>query len=381
MKLIRSGFLCPKLNIRIALSTLLLAVVFISCRKDIDTSNGYTIETRTNAGKRNFFDKADVSDPLINRVVTEIKRRHELSGFINEFAIKNGFPVWDKTVITTTKRIAANNSIAQNSTNTSTGTDTLLYIPLVIQNETKVNGYILARINDSICLNLYQAKDYKAYPYNAAGNAMTAQKYALQMMQLNSVVFGDSVYTITDSLLFAALHGRADVSRKEIILKHSRNSGTGSTQSLLLLEDFDCYLIQGTYCTCGGGSCDWNQPSYGELGCPDCASIYCIPSAGGGGGGDNGGGTSYPPSGPSGPGGTGGGGGGIQYRPRILVTPIYHKLYCLGNHCQLVQSLRRGRGGCRLFMTLQLHHLPGHLPETMEQLSLIPIQWKNPILF
>lgn len=81
--------------------------------------------------------------------------------------------------------------------------DTFAFIPLVIENDSKVNGYILAKISNGIELIYSLAKDYKAFSYQSDSITLNdATKFVLTVLQLNEKVFGINKYQITDTALF-----------------------------------------------------------------------------------------------------------------------------------------------------------------------------------
>ena len=211
---------------------LLTAVLLISCKKNDTLLSERSTAQQNGMSFKTFFDNADLSNTSIKRAVTEIKRRNEATEFISAFAAKDGFPVWDKAHTVTINRVPKKNIKAQtNSLENITNTDTLLYVPVVLQNANTVNGYILIIIHDSIGLNLFRAKDYKAYYDSGAANETTSSTYALQMMMLDKEVFQRTDYELSDTVLFP------EVLNNKIVFDKNNNAPSPTTSGAVIQKN------------------------------------------------------------------------------------------------------------------------------------------------
>lgn len=167
---------------------LLILLIFNSCRK-INTN----FENEKFDTTEKFFETPSGTSQLTARVIEEIKKRNYKSNFVQEFAEKNGFAIWNKTLVQKLT-LESNTSLTGSSSNE----DTLVYIPLVLANTSTSNGFIRAVINDSIKLSFCLAQDYKYYPVNPTNGAISALKYTLFFMSLDYEVYGYNNFLITD---------------------------------------------------------------------------------------------------------------------------------------------------------------------------------------
>ncbi len=146
------------------ISVILLFVTVLSCKK----------LAYPNFARRSFTEKflriPENTHPAIRRVAEEIKKRNG-SGFLEAFAEKYGTPVWENAIL---KIPEPTNSIA------ATSADTMVYIPLKVDEVYKIESFIAARLNSEIYLGLCKAQDYKAYPLQGEVLEMTAEKYAFR---------------------------------------------------------------------------------------------------------------------------------------------------------------------------------------------------------
>ncbi|MFZ4769698.1 MAG: hypothetical protein ACOYLO_05915 [Ferruginibacter sp.] len=215
------------------------------------------------------------TDPLVIKVASEIKHRDSIQKFINSFAVKYGYPVWDKAVIKTELR---DNYDAKNIQNTIVnGNDTLIYIPLVLENMENVNGYILADISDSIYLSLHLSEYYKAYPFGTptSTDSITAEKFALQIMSLDKNVFGYNEFVITDKRLFN-YEGR-DTSTFTTSIKFS-DSDINQISGKLYSSTNNLYHTVCVFITTSISTPHCGTPNYPGCieGCDQCIA-YCSP--------------------------------------------------------------------------------------------------------
>lgn len=168
----------------------------VGCKKT-DLQKGHE-NSNVKELRSNFFTLPTNASFAVKRVMKELKRQDAMTGFVNNFVINEGLPIWDKVII--------NEYNTQNIVS-STG-DTTLIIPYAIQNMEEIKGYIKAKLNGGIILYLNRASDYIGYSFtqDISTSGKTAVKYALAMMNVNSKTFGGKDYTITDPLLNTAFH-------------------------------------------------------------------------------------------------------------------------------------------------------------------------------
>ncbi len=269
------------------------SLLYISCKKlNVSTE----ISPNTSSQVNDFFKTLPNTSPAVLRIIENIKDRNNKKEFVNNFGSRNGYPIWNKILQTTKKRIEPNNY--QNNVSGGNSTDTIIFIPLLLPNDSVVNGYIKAVLNDSIMLSFSLAKDYKNYDFSLNNSQSDATNFAYLNMQLNSLVFGINSYKITDPRLFSPDTTTTKTQRINI------NDSTGNQNNLLTTL---CSTTTVTLNYCGSSWCH----SHGDGSCQDmnncplglCYSYNvnitnCI--------------TFETPSFPSGGGSTGGTGGGGQ---------------------------------------------------------------------
>lgn len=259
-------------------------------------------------------------------VAKELERRNNIKEFVNEFAETKGFPIWNKAILSFAEKNSSNNF-----GNSGGNTDSLVYIPLVLQNTNTTNGFLRAVINDSISFSYCLAKDYKNYSFTSSTNIATADEFASLIMMMDKEVFGQNKFYLTDPRLLTGT-GTGNVSQNRIAKIVSIENGTTGnnlcegtiyTVSWLVQDPQSCTCVNGAS-TPGGVCQDW------ETGCLACSNTVTItitvgddPGCGGTGGsgeGPIGGGTPIS-GGPSG-GGTGGGSPPPYYPCQNLPTSL-----------------------------------------------------------
>jgi hypothetical protein len=214
-----------------------ISINFWSCTKIDINKNSDSKDKIKNVN--DFFKIPQNTEPMVLRVIDEIKNRNNKKEFISSFANEIGFPVWDKAIITITNGVSNNLNFA----NSSTPIDTFVYIPFVIDNSISINGYILAKINTNIGLSYTLSQDYKLCSFEInSGDLNEASKLALRMMYLNKSVFDVSNYKITDTRLLSE-----DTVNKKIISVNLDN--TISTQNNFV-SSISCSITVTTTSSC-----------------------------------------------------------------------------------------------------------------------------------
>jgi len=259
-----------------------------------------------------FFTIPSKTDPSILKIISEINKRNNNKEFITAFVKQHGYPVWNKVLIGKNIKPRYENSF----TNAVNDSSLIAYIPYVLEDSTKINGYIVASISDSITLGYRQANEYVNHSFDAPVNGVSdATKFATVMMQLNQLVFGNNEYYITDRRLFGSTTEHIEINKVKL----------GATEGGVLSQNFADAEICSTVTT-SGWQC--GTPNYHGCndadGCDHCIT-YCYPvdiisevcwtfEVGDGGGGETGTGTAPGGNAPPPP-GSGGGGSGSGIPP------------------------------------------------------------------
>jgi hypothetical protein len=251
-----------------ALITVVAAYFMYSCNKlDVTTTEQNTNNVAAIEAK--FFTIPAGTSDLTKRVIEEIKRRNEKSGFVAEFAISNGYPVWDKVIQKKRQNQNQNQSSAiANTVGSPNSTDTLLIIPIVNITENRVNGIIRATINNGVALNYSLSQFYKNFGFGSDNVHEQSTKFAFLNMALNKQIFGIDTYNFTDKKLFS--NDTAFV--KTVFLHFEPNQAPIGNLIGEICYDIEIasWLCTSAYCqgeggcVCIGGVCPYNDCYYIE---------------------------------------------------------------------------------------------------------------------
>lgn len=238
------------------ISTAFILIPF-SCNK----SDTLAIASKTDNGiAERFLMLPAQTPPHIVRIAGAMQQADSRNNFIASLALQHGFAQWDKALTTNT----ANNRLGRNTT-TSNG-DTIVYIPLVVENAQHVNAFICARLNGSISMQLHRETDFSSYDFGALQDSVpNADKLAVQFMVLDFEVFGhDRFKLLHDSLMKGpALPNGAIVAGKIVKM----NRATSAAQRGFQTWEYDvCTDTRYLECTtnhscCPDGSCSYCQES------------------------------------------------------------------------------------------------------------------------
>ena len=194
MKKLSALYLNVKFTVFLTVLVILSSIFLYSCKKTDLPLDHRGIDQIEIANK--FFKVPAGTDPQIKRIINEIAKRNKSKEFVSSFALKNGYPVWNKVLAVKQGNINQNNVVG------NIALDTIIYIPLVLQDGTQVNGFLRANMNDSIAIDYSLAQDYKSYPKSETSNAMTSDDFTLLVMKLDNITFGHEQFIIKDSSLF-----------------------------------------------------------------------------------------------------------------------------------------------------------------------------------
>lgn len=264
----------------------LICVTIFGCRK-IDTRDHTNVIPVI---KRDFFKISTNVDPLVIRLNDEIKRRNNIKEFVNEFAELHGFPVWEKALRLNSNVKSLRDGVVQS-------TDTIIFLPLVIQGESSVSGFIKAIFSDSIYLSYSLDEFYKNYSFSDSTATVLAEEFAEGIMYLNSTVFGKEKYTILDRRLFnTASLDSLEVERiVKIVPDFNRVASICySTTVYTISANWHCTGCTTNTCDACPACVDYTVTSHIEFNCYN-QDIGGNGGSTGGGGGGGGGGVAIPP--------------------------------------------------------------------------------------
>ncbi len=244
-----------------ALFIFISAVAILSSCKKTDLQSTVTAEINP-VVVNNFFKVPANTDELVKRIASAIQQLDNKSGFVTDFAAKNGYPLWDKIIA------LRGNANTQPDILSLNEIDTMVYIPLVQQDSLHVNGYILARVNaESIALSYALAQDYKAYPKIKTGTQLTAAEFVILIVNLEKTVFGYHDFLVTDNSLF--YDSESDTRNGAIITKTITLSDSIPAHSDNLLS-METYCQDVTITVCVNPVANIKNPVQGATGYDPC---------------------------------------------------------------------------------------------------------------
>ncbi len=249
----------PRTIVLIAFVCACIVTLLFSCRKVELYAPDYQTTER-------FFQIPANTKPDVRRVADEMKRQNAKSPFITKVTSEYGFALWNKSKVTIEKQQTSN---AQKGAEENS-TDTIVLIPLVLPDNSFVNGFIEAKISDTTTVfRILHKDDYVNFPFgDAITDEITADKLATVVMEFDKEVFNYDEFEILDRRLFT----------KDNILNPERTFAR-------LSETSDCYLVD-IFWDPSPKNHDTGDEKY------DHTEIWCHGGSGGnvGGGGDNWGG-------------------------------------------------------------------------------------------
>lgn len=275
----------------------LVLLTYSACRKTDQTTEQQNEPPETSLIEERFFNSNRSSDRIEKTLVDFIKRKNEKEHFVEQTVKQIGYPIWNKIQIVKYPGMGGRGA---------TDTTTYAYIPFSIPAEEIVNASMVIRITSGdTTTNWLCDWQYQELPHGSPATYGTAEQSALFFMQFQHLVFGDSIFVITDSALFSTANiPTGGNGRRELKIKGSNVGGRGNSV-WDCVDIYYCGTPDAYECT-GPGGCDY------DTGCPtgECYLYYsdctCIlncpgggedppPGSGGSSGGGGGGGSSTPP--------------------------------------------------------------------------------------
>lgn len=190
--------------IRYLLISSLVIIAINSCRKfDAQTVKYNQDLTEIDA----FFKIPEGADPLLVRVIAELRKRNATHPFIKRLIEQAGIPQWTYSEIKLPNdyeiaNVKVNSSAYSiNSNNSQLQKDSTLLVPFVYKNAKRVNSFLSIRISDSMPIGLYMAKDYARYGYEKKDERPTAKDIAMRCMLFDQKIFKSHIFKIRDKNL------------------------------------------------------------------------------------------------------------------------------------------------------------------------------------
>lgn len=247
-----------------ALVFFLLSISLPSCTKlDIVSQQKAEIQNR-------FFNIPANTPKDVHKVVDALRLQNNLGDFAYGFANREGYPLWDKPIIQRIKDHEVSNSFGDEELTA----ETLVFIPIVKQDEHFVNGFFFSRIvGDSVELRLYRGVDYNLFPFGKYDTShVTAELITLQILLLEENVFGHRKYRLMDDRLFAkSRYDTTPASQFTTIELDTSNLTVGAKKLPMWL----CGYFPGPVATSGQCHCGFECQHF-NTNCMECNVYYCM---------------------------------------------------------------------------------------------------------
>lgn len=170
--------------------SLLLVLIYSGCKKNDNTF------IQNNELEKKFLTVTPNVPNAVKRVAETIKEQNEKFHFLNKFIKEQGFAKWDKSPV-----IAKPEALGLRTTG-STG-DTIVIVPLVKTDSTRVTAFLACRVNsDSVQIKLFRADRFAKYPISNNTDSLTSTFIAHQIMVLDYLTYGYDRFEITDKRIF-----------------------------------------------------------------------------------------------------------------------------------------------------------------------------------
>jgi len=165
-----------------------VAVLAILCFLQLNCKKEVVYSAKINTTEK-FFELPNDANPVIKRIVEDLKKKNAAHPFVEEFVKKEGFPVWKYAKITT-HRYETTNIIT-----TGEG-DTLVSVPVVKEGTEYVK--------DGTPINPNATGGFKnngdpIHEYNAAVNAYNVSASQFSMVMNNLLSHENDTYNIFDN--------------------------------------------------------------------------------------------------------------------------------------------------------------------------------------
>ncbi len=271
-----------------------LFTLILSCKKNDLTTKEISVEDISLVTSK-FFKTTPNTAVIVQRVIEDIKARNNKKEFIYSFATTKGFAIWDKVVMFSPIKLANHRP-----SNSSEITDTIVFIPIVLNGGSTVNGFIKAVINDSIRLNYSLSQFYKNYPVNSSSE-ISMNEFTSAMMHLDRIVFGTKSFIINDKRIFNHSNNADTANIKRIVSFKTEEDSTGRSALLAtvcnsIIETsliYNYHYVNLSPCT--PTSCDRCFAYCVTVSTAQTEEISCFTSEIGGNNGTGGGSSGFPP--------------------------------------------------------------------------------------
>jgi len=290
------------------LAVLCLGIVsLISCRKLNDTP----AFMNTTDPEHRFFALAPGTDPRTVAAARMLERKNATGHFVPGWAGRFGYPVWEKAFVTT--RVSAASSFAAGSTDSTT----IIHIPLLFDQDTRVHTDLVVRMRSTdTSYRLIRDDQYDEFGFESQADSLpNAAKLFTVFANHEHNLFGRTRFRLLDNRILKGLPGITTDTTHRYALELDTLSNNSSNASAPVTSS-SCLMVQDMIAA-------GYTVQYHKIGTACIIDSYYFGNAGGSGSG-NGGGTG--PGGPNGGDSTSGPGWepdeDLTYLPCVLAALI-----------------------------------------------------------
>ena len=171
----------------------LLVFLQLNCKKE-DFYN-----SKINVTEK-FFELPPNTDPIIKRIVEDLKQKNALHPFVEQFVKKEGYPVWQYAKISSTQNYSANFTAGEG--------DTLVSVPVVPDGASYVKDVLKIKMDTELLYKLFVGENYaeNGFDKNPDRTEPNADDIVKQIMAFEKEMYyaADStvIYHIKDNRLF-----------------------------------------------------------------------------------------------------------------------------------------------------------------------------------
>ncbi len=147
-----------------------------------------------------FFELPPNTDPIIKRIVEDLKQKNALHPFVEQFVKKEGYPVWQYAKISSTQNYSANFTAGEG--------DTLVSVPVVPDGASYVKDVLKIKMDTELLYKLFVGENYaeNGFDKNPDRTEPNADDIVKQIMAFEKEMYyaADStvIYHIKDNRLF-----------------------------------------------------------------------------------------------------------------------------------------------------------------------------------
>lgn len=166
---------------------LAFCVLFSACKKMETNNNLISVKER-------FFSIPSNANPALKKVIENLKEIESKHPFVEDFVKYEGYPIWKNTKISITNHLA----------NKDEGIDTMLLVPVILDNALYVKDILAVKMNFDVLFKIYKYDEYALYGFNDDPNRTepNANDIVSRILQFEIEIFGSSYYLAKDPRLF-----------------------------------------------------------------------------------------------------------------------------------------------------------------------------------